>query len=151
MRRALGAGILALLLAPAVPAGAACLERVGPSTVDAPTLTVQLSAERSSFRRGQVARLLVTVAIGSTEGPKGSDADVTIVVRSSTREVARLLVRTGGSGTARPIMRIVPSTAKGVLTGVATARIQTVPSLDCSSSLVDQTGEVSVNPLFRVI
>lgn len=151
MRRALGAGVVALLLVPAVPAGATCLERGGPYTVDAPTLRVRLSAERASYRRGQVARLLVAVNVGSAEGPKGSDADVAIVVRSSGREVARLLLRTDRSGTASPTMRIPLSTTKGVLTAVATARIQTVPSFDCSSGLVDQTGEVSVDPLLRVV
>ena len=143
----------ALLLAGAVggPARAACLDPEDPPpVVDVPTLTVTLRAERATYLPGEVAVLPVQVRVGGADGAKVAGARVAIEVLRQGHRLTTLYVDTDASGAARPRL-VVPRTGpKGPLTATATARVDTVPSYDCRSALVAQSGRITVDPLLRV-
>ncbi len=143
----------ALLASGAVGASAraACLDPEDPPpVVDVPTLTVTLHAERATYRPGELAVLPVEVRAAGADGAKVAGARVAITVLRQGRRVTTLYADTDANGAARPQL-VVPRTGpKGPLTASATARLATVPSYDCRSALVEQSGQVTVDPLLRI-
>lgn len=152
-------GVLAL--AAGLPASAGerqCRTQVEPGLpVVAPILVVQVSADKAAYRRGDVARLPLSVRLGTVDGPKVTGAEVIIRLRSGaeggsapgSKVLATLVAQTDTSGNARPTVRLGRSIPTGPLRAEAEARAQLVGGYDCSG-LVFGTGTVVVDPVLRI-
>ncbi len=153
------AGVLALSVGvPASGAEQRCRTQAEPGLpVVAPVLFVQVTAERSAYRRGGLARLPVAVRVGSADGPKAAGAEVIIRLRAGAvggvpageKVLATLVAQTDAAGNARPTLRLGRSLPTGPLEAEAEARSQLVGGYDCTG-LVFGTGAVRVDPVFRL-
>jgi len=147
-RAGLGAavvGALTLLLSPSVvPPAAACVAAKGPIPVLLPALSVKVTAERTSYTRGQVAVVSVEVHMVRQDGPKVAGAEVTVAV-TGNHATRTLYGKSDGGGISRLKLKTVgfPS---GRLTAVATARALVADGYDCTG-LVYYNGQGTADPL----
>ncbi len=139
--------IAMLLTAAPLTADAACLEPEDPPvSVDAPTLTVELSVPRATYRRQEAVTLLARVH--TVAGTKADGASVTVELTRTGKLLQRVHGRTNSSGETRIRLR-APGTA-GPVDGFASARLEAVASYDCRGALVYQYGDKTLKSLLTV-
>ena len=131
-------------------AGTACQAQGPVFPAEVPTLSVTVKAENDSYRRGQLATLIVDVHIAAPAGVKVQDVDVAVEVLSGLTLVKRLGSRTNKSGQARPRLKITTGMPTGKLTATAKASKELVPSTPCNGALVYQVGTGNADPLLTV-
>ncbi len=156
-QRATTVALAALLLSPLVPAAGAsaplplrqaCLrEGVAATPRDVPVLSVTVSAEKQSYRRGDVAVVPVHVRLALPDGPKVDSAHVKVVLSIRGRVVKELYGQTNASGLVRTTWNIGPKTPAGTVSALATASVLLVDSYDCSGGLLYETGRDATEPL----
>ena len=153
LRRA-GLGGVALLLLPAAmtttSAQAGCGAVTGPVLpAEAPVLNVSVSAERRSYRNGQLAFLPVAVHVGTPDGPAVAAAELQMTITTGRWE-RTIGGTTEEDGTARLHLRISGSIPRGTLRATVAAKVVLIGGTDCDPGFVYGVGSGTADPLTTI-
>jgi len=136
-----------LVLAP--PASACSVAPASPVDVEAPTLHLELTAGKGTYRRGESARVLVEVTQLVVGGPPVRDAVTQVELTVGSRRVKRVGGSTDAEGRLTLAFVVPPKAPQGRVTAVATSHVRMVVSAECDD-LVSATGSATVEPLMTV-
>jgi hypothetical protein len=136
--------------APARSAGLCLAEAQAAVPREVPTLSVAVSAQHPTYRRGQTVVIPVQVRLAVPVGPKVAAAQVSVALSSGGQVVTELVGQTDAGGRVQLRWPIGARVPVGRLTAVATASVLVVDSVDCTGGLVYEGGRASADPLTTV-